>query len=513
MHNRAKRMAARRKKIFAPPSGVSVAPMFTGYRSQGLLDVVVGRFGRGERRRFLAAVRSLRDEQRFDDADRLVEGRLASNPDEFDLLAAYAWNAHNRGDHEEAMRRWETALKVKKTPVAYSEFAGSARELGQIARALEIIEEAQRRFPNHLSVIEEAARIASRRGDYGGAVSFWKQAIAASDENASPERRQGYIHNLILLGRLDEAREQIDAAAAIDPLAYWVLALRGILAEATRDWDAAAAIWSEYRTRFPDDPVGWEHWGRSVQGQQLALAETPAAPSLAKRATTEQPESSPPGVELVEDAEIRQLLLGFESLGDDCEFGIVQRRYGAEPLGLLRWNKAPFEALLAAVSERFADMGEPEHTELSPTSNGEYYIRDRRWGLGMHTFIFAGQESFDSLYPKICRRVQYLRDKLITDLRDAEKIFVFKSEHVTIEKARELHRSLRMIGPVKLLHVTLPSEAAPAESTGKIVKVDDDLYRGFVGRFGVVHGWRWDVAFEDWLSVCRRAVLFDAASS
>ena len=37
---------------------------------------------------------------------------------------------------------------------------------------------------------------------------------------------------------------------------------------------------------------------------------------------------------VVNDGETRRLLLGFESLGDGCEFGEVQRRYGAAPRGL-----------------------------------------------------------------------------------------------------------------------------------------------------------------------------------
>ena len=35
------------------------------------------------------------------------------------------------------------------------------------------------------------------------------------------------------------------------------------------------------------------------------------------------------------------LVLDFESVGDNCELGIFQRRVGAEPLGLLRFAGAP----------------------------------------------------------------------------------------------------------------------------------------------------------------------------
>ena len=51
------------------------------------------------------------------------------------------------------------------------------------------------------------------------------------------------------------------------------------------------------------------------------------------------------------------LMLDFESLGENCEFGLVQRRCGIEPLGLLRFSSTPLPPLLHALRERFAGMG------------------------------------------------------------------------------------------------------------------------------------------------------------
>ena len=47
------------------------------------------------------------------------------------------------------------------------------------------------------------------------------------------------------------------------------------------------------------------------------------------------------------------MLLRFESIGSDCEFGAVQRRYGAEPLGLLRWNDVDILSLEQALAACF----------------------------------------------------------------------------------------------------------------------------------------------------------------
>ncbi len=49
-------------------------------------------------------------------------------------------------------------------------------------------------------------------------------------------------------------------------------------------------------------------------------------------------------VSAVEQITLQDLMLQFESLGQNCEFGLVQRRAGADPLGLLRFDSAPCPA-------------------------------------------------------------------------------------------------------------------------------------------------------------------------
>ena len=46
-------------------------------------------------------------------------------------------------------------------------------------------------------------------------------------------------------------------------------------------------------------------------------------------------------------SDLPTLLNSFESLGDNCEFGFVQRKFGTEPAGLLRWAIASPAALVA----------------------------------------------------------------------------------------------------------------------------------------------------------------------
>ena len=69
----------------------------------------------------------------------------------------------------------------------------------------------------------------------------------------------------------------------------------------------------------------------------------------------------------------RNLALQFESLGDNCELGLVQRRAGVEPLGLLRFAGAPLRRLITALDARFEGIDDPEAILSMP---GERRVHD-----------------------------------------------------------------------------------------------------------------------------------------
>src|SRR5205823_6115235 len=105
-----------------------------------------------------------------------------------------------------------------------------------------------------------------------------------------------------------------------------------------------------------------------------------------------------------------------------------QRAHGAEPLGLLRWTDMEPDGLIAALEAEFEGVGLSENTELitPPDIAGEYGTRDLRFGMRMHTFISKREVPADKMYTQACRRLQFLRDKLLADLKAGEKIFVYK---------------------------------------------------------------------------------------
>ncbi len=70
------------------------------------------------------------------------------------------------------------------------------------------------------------------------------------------------------------------------------------------------------------------------------------------------------------------LLRGFESLGHNCEFGVVQRHFGAEPLGLLRFSGITLPDLLTGLACGFAGAGQQLEVLLADGTRREFMVRD-----------------------------------------------------------------------------------------------------------------------------------------
>src|SRR3954454_11670711 len=81
--------------------------------------------------------------------------------------------------------------------------------------------------------------------------------------------------------------------------------------------------------------------------------------------------------------EDRELVLHFESVGDNCELGLVQRQVGAEPLGLLRFSGAPLRSLLRGLASRFHGIADPESIRIHE-ENGEFMVKLIRYDFYYH---------------------------------------------------------------------------------------------------------------------------------
>ena len=448
-------------------------------------------------RRPLLAARRLLREKRFLEADGYLAAALSDKPQDAKLAVTYALSAHERGLFQEAIDRWRAAAEAgAPEALCAAGIAGNLRELGDLEGAQRTLDAALARAPDDVNALTEAARLARTRNRPGVAFEHWRRAITLMRPH--PDWLQGYAQSLFVLGDLDRASRALASARRRFPSHQGLCAVEGAILVARQDWPRAIAFWTDYRRRFPDDATGWEQLGIAVQSAQLSRSEDVAqsvapgpAPALAK-------------IEVVEDERMRRLLLRFESIGDSCEMGLVQRRFGAEPLGLLRWNDVRLDNLVTALEHRFEGMGEPDNTEIVVAANGEFFVRDLRWSLGMHTFLYSGHVDASDIYKKMCRRIIYLRGKLIEDLGAAEKIFVYRSPDVDADGLRRLHRALQAFGPVTLLGVQPVSTAVtafPARPIGEIDQLDESLYVGFLDRPGTDPRGNWDIDFDAWTSI------------
>jgi hypothetical protein len=263
------------------------------------------------------------------------------------------------------------------------------------------------------------------------------------------------------------------------------------------DWGEAVRRWTLMEERFPGHPTAARMRLRCL-GQFLST-DAPAArialdakamrraANLAGRLQAGRPEA------------LTHFLMGFESLGPNCEFGFLQKSFGAEPLGLLRWAGSSRPGLLAALRHRFQGVGAPEQTRLE-LKNGLYFARDTRFQLLVHTGIREGAMAPETLLAKQCKRMAFLRDRLLAELSSQAKIFAYAPYQLDEADMALTARLLQSYGSNTLLCIRLAEaghEAGSLETDG----------RGLVVGYAAREGWsfeeghqRWHIDREQWLT-------------
>lgn len=194
---------------------------------------------------------------------------------------------------------------------------------------------------------------------------------------------------------------------------------------------------------------------------------------------------------LTRDAE---LALCFESLGENCEFGFVQRRMGAEPIGLFRFASIPLPQLIRGIGNQFSGIGE----RVIAVSEGDYVLKDREYDISYHTRIMEGDPA--AIVRQQAPRLKFLARKLMEDIADGDKVFVFKHETERHE-VMPLLWAMRAIGKAKLLWVT-----TRGGEPGTVRDLGGGLWRGYIDRFAPWSDTN-DLSFDAWQGVCRTAAL------
>lgn len=221
-----------------------------------------------------------------------------------------------------------------------------------------------------------------------------------------------------------------------------------------------------------------------------------------------RPEAASPVPDLAPNDEpelaANELMMRFESLGEDAEFGLIQRRCGAEPLGLFRFADAPLPSLLSAFEADFAGFAAPENLAVGLSPNGrEYMIGDTRFGLRYRTWVLADEMLPEEVHAQEARRLPRLLSKLLGELREGRKLLVIRGTDNPLDPAevQSLSELLRKLGPNTLLWVDL---ADADNQAGQVERIGPGLLKGYVGRFAPNHDPQ-DLLLDCWMTVCRNA--------
>lgn len=194
----------------------------------------------------------------------------------------------------------------------------------------------------------------------------------------------------------------------------------------------------------------------------------------------------------------------FESLGDNCEFGFVQRALGYEPGGLLRWAIAQPEALVKFIRLGCKELYKFEN--LSPSARD--MVKDAGTGLFFHSRmisvdgVFVDNETTrKEIWEEESEKIDYLREKLLKQIQTGSKIFVYKTNgNVSESDAADLADALESSGPAKLLCVR-QDDTRPV---GEVYHHACNLYFGTIDRFAPYNRAD-DVSLEAWQTLLRNA--------
>ena len=207
-------------------------------------------------------------------------------------------------------------------------------------------------------------------------------------------------------------------------------------------------------------------------------------------------------------ADEARLVMSFESLGDNCEFGLVQRLVGQERLSLLRYSGVgDVFALAEGIAGGFACFDNAEAVTISQHGN-EWIAAVPALALVFHTGRSVQSISLEHIRAAEAGKLAFMAQKLLEDCETAEKVFVYRVQRDDrggpdgTRGMDEVYAALRRHGPGQLLWVNAEDEAHPH---GTIEHVRDGLYRGWIDHLAP-HSNAFDFRVRSWLDLLAHSI-------
>lgn len=357
---------------------------------------------------------ALREQGRMPEAEAVLIEQFERTPQELGLFIEYARFAERSADWPEAENRWQVVQN--RFPHRWEGFGGLSRalsELGKLDEARTMLTTAVERFPGQTAPFEALAFLAQRRGDWVDAEHWWRSSLmlnsktwqthtwlaltlreqqrfaeatgvlldASEQFTHDPEALAVFVEHLSRPGvslptqDFERLATLIGHHASQPAASNAILLANALIARERKDWNVYRRRLAELSEKAPDD--------RRVR---VLLTE-------ANELATEPDQSASLRTPLHGDQDLdhTQLLLSFESLGGGrgtrqdngrgggCEFGFVQRQFGAESLSLLRWASIEPDDLIRGLTEKFAQLGEVNSIELQEQSAYDWRVLEKNY--------------------------------------------------------------------------------------------------------------------------------------
>jgi len=374
----------------------------------------------------------------------------------------------------------------------------------------DILDQAITTYPKNFGIVNAARRAAHENKDFARAANLAMHAISIA-----PEQPIAYHHAIMAMihnGQTDEGETLATAALEKFPDVIGVLRAAADLAKIRGDVTAISARWNKLLTLLPNDlKIQTEgaalRFAGLLQPAQDDDDDQPLGPVAVGMTEAERAEALR-ALGVADETAMRDLMLRFESLGRSCEFGLLQRRFGAEPLGLLRWNGIAPPSLVRALEQKFSGFNDEDNVYVTSKSGrmlNEYTVRDRAYGTAMHSHVYKEHVSEEKVLPQQRRRVLFLLRKLTEELEQGDKICVVLGPPPAPQYLNRLVRAIRGFGQCPILVVSAQTEPGQA---GAVQDLGNGVLRGYLryeGRDAPSSNGRreWNIDYDSWMKIIK----------
>jgi hypothetical protein len=184
------------------------------------------------------------------------------------------------------------------------------------------------------------------------------------------------------------------------------------------------------------------------------------------------------------------LLSAFESIGDNCEFGLIQKIHGIDEGSLLKWARIlDVNHLIKLLANNFKDL----YLFDNILPRWDDMVEDKEYGFWFHSdlrseivngerrWLIESEEERRQIFEAEYQKRLHLVDKLRINLSTDAKIFVFKmNADVGDEDVFRLSQALGKYGKTRLLYVR---QSHGAETPLGVTPLSEGLWRATIPRF------------------------------